>query len=37
MTDRLPSGLVNTSNSKRVIVKFVNRKRSEAMLRLKNQ
>ena len=32
---RLPSGRVNTSNSKRVIVKFVNRKHSEAMLRLK--
>ena len=31
---RLPSGRVNTSNSKRVIVKFVNRKHSEAMLRL---
>ena len=33
---RLTSGCVNTSNSKRVIVKFVNRKHSEAMLRLKN-
>ena len=32
---RLPSGHVNTSNCKRVIVKFVNRKHSEAMLRLK--
>ena len=32
---RLPSGRVNTSNSKCVIVKFVNRKHSEAMLRLK--
>ena len=32
---RLPSGRVNTSNSKRVIVKFVNRKHSEVMLRLK--
>ena len=32
---RLPSGRVNTSNSKRVIVKFVNRKHSEAILRLK--
>ena len=32
---RLPSGRVNTSNSKRVIVKFVNRKHSVAMLRLK--
>ena len=32
---RLPSGNVNTSNSKCVIVKFVNRKHSEAMLRLK--
>ena len=32
---RLPSENVNTSNSKRVIVKFVNRKHSEAMLRLK--
>ena len=32
---RLPSGSVNTSNNKRVIVKFVNRKHSEAMLRLK--
>ena len=32
---RLPSGRVNTSNSKRVIVKFVNKKHSEAMLRLK--
>ena len=32
---RLPSGRVNTSNSKRVIVKFVNMKHSEAMLRLK--
>ena len=31
---RLPSGRVNTSNSKRVIVKFVNRKHSEDMLRL---
>ena len=33
--DRLPSGRVNTSNSKRVIVKFVNRNHSKAMLRLK--
>ena len=34
---RLPSasGLANTSNSKRVIVTFVNRKHPEAMLRLK--
>ena len=32
---RLPSGRVNTSNRKRVIVKFVDRKHSEAMLRLK--
>ena len=32
---RLPSGRANTSNSKRVIVKIVNRKHSEAMLRLK--
>ena len=32
---RLPSGRVNTSNSKRVIVKFVNRKHSVAMLCLK--
>ena len=32
---RLPSGRVNTNNSKRVIVKFVNRKHSEAMLRFK--
>ena len=32
---RLPSERVNTSNSKRVIVKFVNRKHSKAMLRLK--
>ena len=34
---RLPSGRVNTNNSKRVIVKFVNRKHSEGMLRLKKQ
>ena len=34
---RLPSGRVNTSNNKRMIVKFVNRKHSEAMLRLKSQ
>ena len=32
---RLPSGCVNTSNSKCVIVKFVNRKHSETMLLLK--
>ena len=32
---RLPSGRVKTSNSKCVIVKFINRKHSEAMLRLK--
>ena len=32
---RLPSGRVNTSSSKRVIVKFVNRKHLEAMLCLK--
>ena len=32
---RLPSGRVNTSNSKRVIVKFANREHSEAMFRLK--
>ena len=32
---RLPSGRVNTSNSKREIVKFVNRKHSNAMLHLK--
>ena len=32
---RPPSGCVNTSNTKHVIVKFVNRKHSEAMLRLK--
>ena len=32
---RLPSGRVNTSNSKRVIVKFMNRKHSKAMLCLK--
>ena len=32
---RLQSGHVNTSNSKHVIVKFVNRKHSEAMLHLK--
>ena len=34
---RLLSGRVNTSNSKRVIIKFVDRKHSEAMLPLKNQ
>ena len=32
---RLPSGRVNTSNSKHLIVKFVNRKHSETMLCLK--
>ena len=32
---RLTSGRVNTSNSKRVIVKFINRKHSEAMLHFK--
>ena len=32
---RLTSGRVNTSNSKGVVVKFVNRKHSEAMLHLK--
>ena len=32
---RIPSRCVNTSNSKRMIVKFVNRKHSEAMLRLR--
>ena len=32
---RLPSGRVNTSNSKRVIVKFLNRKHSEANALLK--
>ena len=32
---RLASGRVNTSNSKRVIVKFMSRKHSEAMLSLK--
>ena len=34
---RLPVGHVNTSNSKRVIVNLLNRKHSEAMLRLKSQ
>ena len=34
---RLPSGRVNTNNSKRVIDKFVNRKHSEGVLRLKKQ
>ena len=34
---RLPSGRFNTSNTIREIDKFVNRKDSEAMLRLKNQ
>ena len=32
---RLPSGCVNTSNSKRMIFKFINRKPLEAMLCLK--
>ena len=32
---RLPSGRVNTNNSKRMIVKFVNRKHSEVMFCLK--
>ena len=34
---RLPPGRVNTSNNKRMIVKFVNRKHSEVLLRLKSQ
>ena len=33
---RLPSGRVNTSNSKRVIVKFVNRKHSDVSFKKKS-
>ena len=32
---RLPSGCINTSNNKQMIVKFVNRKHSEALFHLK--